>query len=304
MTADVAAGLVKARLADRYRRFRSPHPVHVLRWLRNGMLLSLAAAALLYLWVVMQAGGDITAAQRTQQAVMDLNNASIAVTAAESELNYTFSHEDVTLVGTGSAFVNQITTVNKFLTLAAEDNAAGAEGKSEIQLVENQLTSYLQQSETAVSDNSNGPLLSKAGQSYADSAAGDLTSAIGMLSDAEKAALSGQRATWALRPEKFSWALLGPVVGMLALFVGTVNLLARHFRRTVSPLLWGALAITTLTMATVEAFNATDAQSLAATPWAGSPVTIAAVLLLLLTAAVLAARAYQPRLAEYWFEPS
>jgi hypothetical protein len=276
----------------------------VLRWLRNGMLLSLAAAALLYLVVAIQAGSDISAARRTQQAVMNLNNASTAVKNAEIELSDAFSREDVTLVGTGSAFVNTITQVNKSLTLAAESNAAGTEGASEIQFVENQLTSYLQQSETAVSDYGHGPVLGDAGQDYANSGGDNLTSAIGDLSDAEKTALSGQRATWALSPGVFSWALLAPVVGMLALFVATVNLLARHFRRNVSPLLWGALAITTLTMATVGAFNAIDAQNLAATPLAGNPVTIAVVLLLLLAAAVLAASAYQPRLAEYRFEPS
>lgn len=304
MTADVAAWPVGARLADRYRRLRSAHPVHVLRWLRNGMLLTLAAAALLYLWVAIQAGSDIAAARRTQQANNDLGSASSAVKAAGTALDHTFSHEYVPLVGTGSDFVSQINQVNKYLTLAAENNAAGMAGTLQIQYVENQFTSYLQLSENAVTDSDHGNALGQAGQGYAADGEANVLLAIGDVVTSEKKALTVQRESWALNPWWFWWALLVPALGVLAFFMATASVLAHRFRRGVSPLLWAALLITTLTMITAGVVNSADAQRLTATPWTGSPVAITLILLLLAAAAAMAARAYQPRLAEYRFDPS
>src|ERR1022692_3965127 len=140
-----------ARLRVGSRDFERPpiHPVDVLHWLRNGILLCVAATAAMYLWVAIQAGSDIAAAQRTQQAITDLGAASSAVKAAGSALDYAFSREDPTLVGTASV----------------------------------------------------------------------------------------------LHPATFWWALLGPVIGFLLLAAATARVLARHFRRHVSPYLWGALLI-------------------------------------------------------------
>jgi len=291
------------RIAGQYRRLRSAHPVDVLRWLRNGVLLGVAAAALLYLWVAIQAGSDIAAARRTQQAIADIGKAGNAVTDAKNALNNAFSHEDVTLVGTGSDFVNQITQVNKYLTLAAEGNAAGAEGTGEIQYVQNQLASYLQLSETAVRDYALGRPLGRAGLLYAVGAAGDVQSAIAGLSKAEQTALDAQRSAWTLDPGTFWSALLGPVIGMVLLVAATANIVARHFRRHVSRRLWGSLLMTAATMVTAGLFNSADARSLSADPWAGHPATMAFALTLLLAAAVLAQLAYRPRLAEYRFQP-
>src|SRR5260221_5502515 len=114
MTVQALTRRTQPRIAGQYRRLRSAHPVHVLRWLRNGMLLGVTAATLLYLWVAIQAGSDIAAARRTQQAIADIGKAGIAVTDAGNALDHAFRHEDVTLVGTGSDFVNQITQVNKY----------------------------------------------------------------------------------------------------------------------------------------------------------------------------------------------
>jgi hypothetical protein len=293
-----------SRIAGRYRRLRSAHPVHVLRWLRNGVLLGVAAAALLYLWVVIQAGDDIAAAQRTQQAIADIGQASGAVTQAGKALNRTFSSEGVTLVGTGASFVNQITQVNKYLTLAAEDNAAGTEGTGKIQYVQNQLASYLQLSENAARDYDLGTTLGQAGKGYASSGETDVLSAMDDLREAEQTALDAQRAAWALDPGTFWWALLGPVIGMLLLVAATANVVTRHFRRHVSGWLWGSLLITAVTMVTAGFFNSADARSLAADPWAGHLATRIIALLLLLAAAVLAQLAYRDRLAEYRFQPS
>lgn len=303
MTVQARARRTQPRIAGQYRRLRSAHPVHVLHWLRNGVLLGVAAAALLYLWVAIQAGSDIAAARQTQQAIADIGKAGNAVKDAGKALDHAFAYEDVTLVGTGSEFVNHITQVNKYLTLAAEGNAAGAEGTSEIQYVQNQLASYLQLSETAVRDYALGMPLGQAGRKYAVGAEGDVQSAIAGLSKAEQTALDAQRRTWTLDPGTFWWVLLGPVIGMLLLVAATANIVARHFRRHVSRWLWGSLLITAATMVTAGFFNSADARSLSADPWAGHPATMAIALPLLLAAAVLAQLAYRPRLAEYRFQP-
>jgi hypothetical protein len=297
------AGRTQPRIAGQYRRLRSAHPVHVLRWLRNGMLLSVAAAALLYSWVVIQAGSDIAAARQTQQAIADIGKAGHAVTDAGNALNHAFRYEDVTLVGTGFDFVNQVTQMNKYLTLAAEGNAAGAEGTRELQYVQNQLASYLQLSETAVRDYALGTPLGQAGRQYAMGAEDDVQSAIAGLSTTEQRALDAQRHAWTLDPGTFWWTLLGPVIATLLLVAATANIVTRHFRRRVSRWLWGSLLITAATMVTAGLFNSADARSLSADPWAGHPATMAAALPLLLAAAVLAQLAYRPRLAEYRFQP-
>jgi hypothetical protein len=303
MTMQALARRTQPRIPGPYRRLRSAHPAHVLRWLRNGVLLGVAAATLLYLWVAIQADSDIAAAQRTQQAIVDIGKAGNAVTDAGKALDDVFHKEDPRLVGTGSNFVNYITQVNKYLTLAAEGNAAGAEGTRDIQYVENQLASYLQLSETAVRDYALRKPLSTLGLKNAVGAESDVKSAIGMLTSTEQTALDAQRRAWALDPGTFWWALLGPVIGTLLLVAATVNIVTRHFRRHVSRWLWGSLLITAATMVTAGFFNSADARSLSPDPWAGHPATMVVALLLLLAAAVLAQLAYRPRLAEYRFQP-
>ena len=268
------------------------------------MLLGVAVSALLYLWVAIQAGDDISAARQTSQGVADIEEASTAARTAGAALRDAFATEDVTLTGTGSAYVNEITQVNKYLALAAEDNAAGTEGTSKIQFVQGQLGTYLQLSENAVRDYGVGRQLGLAAETYAASGEGDLLAALGDLKTTEQAALRAQRGAWPLDPGAFWWTLLGPVIGVLLLAGATAHVLARHFRRHVSPRLWGALLTTAAIMITAGFLNWSDARHLSADRWAGHPVTLAVALLLFLAAAVLAHLAYRPRLAEYRFKPS
>jgi hypothetical protein len=291
-------------LTTQYRRLCGVHPSYLLRWLRNGVMLCLAATALFYLWVATQADSDIVAANRTRQSLGDIRNASSAMAGAQEALTDVVAHEDVTLVGTGSEFVNRITQVNKYLTLAAEGNAAGAEGTAQIQYVQNQLASYLQLSENAVRDYSRGGPLGKAGMSYASGGQSDVQSAISSLYAAEQKALQAQRSAWALAPGTFWWALLGPVIGMLLLGTATVITVARHFRRHVSRWLWSSLLTVTAVTITVGFFNASDARSLPSSQWASHPATMTIALLMLAAAAVQAYLAYYPRLAEYRFQPT
>lgn len=290
--------------AGQYRRLRSAHPVLALRWLQNSVLLGTAAAALLYVWVAVQADHDIDASRRTSQAIADIGKASRAASDAGKALHTAFTGKDVTLIGTGSDYVNEITQVDKYLTLAAEDNAAGTEGTSEIQFVSGQLQTYLQLSENAVRDYGGGKTFGLAAESYASGGDGDLQSALADLKATEQRALSAQRGSWPLDPWAFWLALLGPVIAVLLLVVATTQLLARHFRRHVSPWLWGSL----LTSATVEVtagfFNWSDERHLSASRWASNPATVSIALVLFAGAGVLAYLAYRPRLAEYRFRPS
>jgi hypothetical protein len=297
-------------LAGQYRQLRTAHPVRVLRWLRNGMLLGVAAAALLYVWVAIQAGHDINAARRTGQGIMYIGKAAGAVNAAGTALGHTSATEDVTLTGIGKGYVTQVAQVEQYLTLVTADNAAGTEGTSQLQFVQGQFAEWLGLSATAIGDYSAGGYLGPAGELAASGgqgqsgAQGDLVSALGDLATIEQNAQNAQRHAWPLDPGTFWWVLLGPVIGLLLLAGATAHVLARHFRRPAGPWLWGSLLITTATMITVGFLNLNDEQELAANQWAGHPVTLTGALLLLLVAAVLAYLAYGPRLAEYQFKPS
>lgn len=287
-----------------YRRLRAAHPVYVLGWLRNGVLLGIAAAALLYLLVAIQASSDIGTAIRTRQAIRDISAASIAVTDAGKALNRTLTAEDVELTGTGSNYVNDISEVSRDLALAAENNGAGTDGTSEIQFAQGQLQTYLQLSENAVSDGELGSQLAAAGGSYATRGASGLATALGGLSQAEQTALRTQRGAWPIDPAAFWWALLGPVIAVLVLAGATARLLARHFRRHVSPWLWGSLLTVTATAATAGFLNLDDELTLSQDPLAGHPVALACALLLFLAAAVMAHLGYRRRLADYRFQSS
>jgi hypothetical protein len=297
-------------LAVRYRQLRTAHPVRVLRWLRNGMLLTVAAAALLYAWVVIQAGNDINAARRTTEGINYIGKAVDAVNAAGTALSHTSATEDVTLTGIGKPYITKVDQVSGYLAVVAEDNGAGAEGTSQIVFVEGQFGVFRALSETAIGDYSAGGYLGPAGELTAlggrgqPGGQGDLVSALGDLKTIEKNALDAQHRAWPLDPGVFWWVLLAPVIGGLLLAGATAHVLARHFRRPAGLWLWGSLLITAATMITVGFLNGNDEQELAANQWAGHPVTLTIALLLLLVAAVLADRAYRPRLAEYHFKPS
>lgn len=291
-------------LTAQYRRLRAVHPINVLRWLRNGMLLSVAAASVLYLWVAVQAGHDIDAARRTRQAITDIQQARGTVRNAGEALSTAVDREDVTLTGTGSDYINQITQVHKYLTLAAENNAAGTEGAIEIQSVQGLLVTYLRLSENVARDYGRGKPLGEASLTYAAGGEENLLNTLNDLKGTEQRALSAQRGAWPLATGMFWWAMLGPVIAMLLLLVATAQVLARHFRRHVSRWLWGSLLTTAAAVVTVGLFNARDARELAADPWAGNPATMTIALLLFLAAGVQAYLAYRPRLDEYRFPPS
>lgn len=296
---------VPRTVAGQYRRLRATHHANVLRWLRNGVVLCTLAAAPLYLWVAIQAGHDIAAAHRTNDAMNNIDLASTAVKSADSALKTTFEHEDINLIGTGSDYLNDITQVSKNLTLAAEGNDADANTTRDAQ---DELATYLTLSENAVrdyaTDTSSGHRLGLAAESYASSSETTLGSTLGELQQSEQAAFQAQRGAWAIDPRAFWWALLGPVIAVTVLMAATAYVLARHFRRRVSPWLWSSLLTLAATAVTVGLFNWNDERHLYTKPWAGNLATLIAAPALFVLAAIFAYLAYRLRLAEYRFQPS
>jgi ABC-type Na+ efflux pump permease subunit len=297
--------------------------VEVLTWLRNGVLLCVLATAAVSLGVTLQASSDISAARSTRQAIGSVNDAR-AVTALAGQtlqcamaLNFVLQNctdqagdalrpEDVTLTGTPSSYANDITRVIIDLSAVTEDNGPRAAETPQNQYVVNLLTGYVQQSEIAVTDFSQGTALGQAGDSYAQSAEQSLSGALGDLGQAEQSALRAQRGTWSLNPglAGFWWALAGPFVLLLLLTMATARVLASHFRRLLGGRLLGALALAAATAAALGWLNARDAAELAADPWASHPATLAIAMALFAVAAYFAYRAYQPRLDEYLFRPA
>jgi ABC-type Na+ efflux pump permease subunit len=307
----------------RYRRLRDAHPVDALRWLRTGVLLCVIATAAVCLGVTLQASNDISTARSTQQAIDAINGANAEAALASQTLQCIMAltfvpknctvkagevmrPEDVTLTSAPEAYGNDITRVIIDLTAVTEDNGSRTVETPQTQYIVNLLTSYVQQSEIAITDYSQGTALGQAGESNAQSAEMSLQSALSHLRQIERSTLRAQRGTWSLNPglPGFWWALASPFVVLLLLTVATARVLARHFRRLVSGWLLGALAVTAATAAALGYLNARDAASLAADPWASHPVTLTIAMLLFAVAAGLAYRAYQPRLDEYLFRPA
>ena len=308
MTVNTTARHAALRIFDgRDRRLRAAHPVSVLRWIRNGVLLCVLAAALLCLWVATQASNDIRTARRTSQAVTDIVRAETAASNADTALGDAFTDVDITLTSTGSGYFVYVNEVSSDLTLAAEDNGAGQKGTSTIQYVQDQVQNYLSLSEKAVNDYGaavGGPTLGKAAEGYAATSNKDLTMALSNLRVIEIKAFGAQRGAWPLDPGAFWWALLGPVAGMVLLTATTAHVLARYFRRHLSRWLWVSLLVTVATAVVVGVLNLSEEQRLSQDPRAGQPATLTFALLLFLLAAVLAYLAYRPQLAEYRFESS
>lgn len=300
-----------------YRRLRSSHQVRVLRWLRNGMLLAVAATLLLYLGVVNDAHRRIDTARQTEQAIMDISNAYKASSAANTALSQAFEVGDPTLSNTGSTFASDTSQATAYIVAASGGNAAGPSGEQQLQFIQGQLGTCISLADTAVLEY--GSLNREAAQAASSclidpdqqpvngaevTDTGGLTAALADLELREDGALAGQRASFWLHPGAFLWLLLLPSFAMLALLIATGYVLARYFRRLVSPLLAGALLVTASVAVAVGAFSASDDAHLSADPWAPHLATELCVLVLLAAALVLTYFGYRSRLAEYRFQAS
>ncbi|MFE3588317.1 hypothetical protein ACFXOY_12400 [Streptomyces niveus] len=295
----------------------------MLRWLRAGVVAMVAVTALLYQVVSTEAEQQMAAARSTDAAIEDIETAHEAARKADSALLKAFESEQVSLIGTGTAFANHTASVSTHITSAAEGNAAGERGQTQIQFVQGQLTTCLQLADTAVRDYAR---TGKQGMNAAREAlthrrelnpdtglpiagTGGLVASLSDLLTTEEKARAQQLDSLWLNPAYMYPLLVGPAAVMTLLVLATGHIVARHFRRYVSPLLLVALLATVSAGVTTAVFSAADAHQLvehplARDPLARHPLTLSLALASLATAAVLAHLSYGPRLAEYRFPRS
>lgn len=299
-----------ARPAGRaYRQFRQAHPVTRLRWLRNGVLLCVLAAALLYLWTALAARQDIATVNRTQQTISVINATRADVSTAQRGLNYALGHDGSAPADESSSYtVNLLNASAKFAGTA--QGALGPEEVIYFRHISKGLPAYLELSDTAVSEavaafrTRSGPVSGQLPVMIAEQQGTDMLSELESLRAEEQAALHAQRDAWALDPDAFWWVLLAPVIVLVLLVAATVRVLADHFRRYASPWLWAAVTVTAAATVITGLFATADESHRSADPWAGHPATITVALLLYAAAGVAAYIAYHPRLAEYRFQSS
>jgi len=323
---------------SRYSWWGEAHPVKVLRRLRNGVLAAVAALALVCVVVAVEAHSRIETVNATRTSLWHIGAAEKAASDAAVELRSTFDNRDVNLTGTGTRFVTSIGSANSNIALAAPGIASRENGEMRFQFVLGQLATSVHLAETAVqqyedfegkegyhkqADDPAWEAMTKENESY-DSAAvpntGGLIPALEDLMDHQRKAYVDQRPL--LLDPVFLWSLLlVPTLGVLLCGGATAHVLARHFRRLLSPLLGAALLITVAVTVTGGVLGTclygrmpgendplppgmlqnSDLLSRAPTLLlAASGVTS----VLLAVAAVLVYFAYRPRLAEYRFGAS
>ncbi|MDH2390597.1 hypothetical protein QCN29_17725 [Streptomyces sp. HNM0663] len=284
-------------------RLRAAHPVVVLRWLRTGVLVTVAMTALLYVVVSTQAGNQVAAAERTDAAIKDIFDAQVAAGKADDALKGVAETQAEDLIGTSVQFTNATARVSSLLTSATEGNAAGRLGLSHIQFVQGQLTTCVQRANRAVRDESGMDVArqelnrerEKAGDNDNVTFTGGLMASLEDLEELQQQAVDEQRASHWLNPVLFWPLLIGPAVVMLVLVWASGRIIARHYRQYPSP----ALALAWLATAVVGIATGVLC-SLDRAPDAA----MAVMLPLLAAAGALAYLAYRPRLAEYRFPRS
>lgn len=310
------------------RRPRASHPVVALRWLRAGVLGTVAATTLLYLMVADRAGEQLATARRTQTAVEHIDEAQAETQKAKAALDAVseIGKEAMSLTGTGTDFATATARISSHLTSATESNGAGEQGLSHIQFVQGQLATTVQMANTAVLDGV--PAVLKAAEALdapekdppgtgaqgkgapaapgkdaqgprgaedaqADQEAAFFTGDLGQsLAGLEKLELDAKerRETSDWRDPGLLWPLfMAPLAVMLLLVCVTGRIVARSFRRYPSPALVLALLATASICVAMSAFP---------------PLDVAVALPVLAAAGALAYLAYRPRLAEYRFPRS
>ncbi|WNZ12529.1 hypothetical protein [Streptomyces sp. 11x1] len=302
------------------------HPVEVLRRLRNGVLACIAFVAVAVVAVGTEAMINSIAAERTEQSRSNIRRATTAAERARDELRLSFANGNVILTGTGSGFVNKIGEANTAIALAMEGNTTGKEGRRNFQFVLGQLATSVHLADIAAQQYDRFPAGEEHRQEVARSAlqameaddetyrrqsdgesvavpyTGGLIPALDALGDFQKAQAQRQRPDWVEPPVLLS-LLLGPALVQLILAWVTARVLATHFRRWVSPMLGASLLITFAVAVLVCAQGPQygDGHVLTQQSYA---MVMPVLLSLLAAAAVLAHRAYGPRLAEYRFPAS
>jgi hypothetical protein len=270
----------------------------VLRWLRTGVLGTVAVTALLYLVVANRAEEQIAAAKRTETAIRHIHDAYYQAGRADEALDAASETGAIDLIGAGADFANATARVSSLLTSATEGNAAGERGLSHIQFVQGQLATCVQMANTAVLDGKPG--MARARDALDDkpekdgekpvSFTGGLRQSLNDLEKLETEALDAQlQSGW--RNPHLRWPLfIGPMAVTLLLVCATGCIVAHHFRRYPSP----ALVVSVLATASIDVTMCVKTH----------PLDVTIALLVLAAAGALAYLAYHPRLAEYRFPRS
>ncbi|WP_406011103.1 hypothetical protein OG440_36925 [Streptomyces sp. NBC_00637] len=278
-------------------RLRTLHPIVVLRWLRVGVLGTVALTTLLYLVVANRAGEQTAAAERTDQAIVHIRNAHEQALKANEALEAVSQIKAINLTGTGADFANATARMSSHLTSATEGNAAGSRGLSHIQFVQGQLATWVQLADTAVLEGTSGverarkALLAEPALDGRTPVAftGGLLQSLADLEKVEEEAKEKQLRSGWRDPDLLKPLFEGPLAVMLLLVCASGFIVARRFRRYPSP----ALVVALLATASIGIRMSRTAH-----------LTMAIALPVLAGAGALAYLAYRPRLAEYRFPRS
>jgi hypothetical protein len=244
----------------------------------------------------------------------DVAGARTLAQQASDELTAVFA-KDPSLTDTGNAFSDAMSRLNaKIFDATLRSTAAGARGQQALGFVQGQIDTCQRLAGSAVleydslhspsADSSASACLSDpdqkvSGVSVPDT--GGLAAALADLEQLEGQTLAAQHTSFWLHPLRFVWLLLAPTLAMLALLAATGRILARHFRRIISPLLLLAVADTAVVALVLSVLSSSDDAHLSANPWAAHPVTMTIEGVALVGALLLVYLGYRPRLAEYRF---
>jgi hypothetical protein len=277
---------------------------------------------LLCLVIAFVARQKIAEADRTEQAITEIDQARDAANHASGSLETAFTDGAVQLTGTGDDFARYTDQISNDMFSANAGNAAGAAGTAQIHFILAQLDTCKDLAETDVRENSasgsdarqcltapdQGVPVKAPGTTRPTTVpvpgTGGLAAELTDLRKLEFDALTAQRGSIWLTPLIYWWLLLAPVLVMLVLGGASADILIRHFRRHIGVLLPSALLLTLAVAILVGSLSAVDSRDLPSDPPASRLPVVFLVAIALVAAMLLADRAYRPRLAEYRFPNS
>ncbi|MFG1916808.1 hypothetical protein [Micromonospora sp. NPDC048898] len=210
-------------------------------WLLGVTAVTLATSLAVFLGV---AGSADAAAQRSVPAILASYDAQDALRNAHLAAVENLGKGGVVLGGPGADYQRQIAAAGQYLTLLAENNAAGAEGTQDIQTIEALLVTYtgiIGQADARFRDADLGAL-GVAALRDAASLLNDILVRLQDLRGKQLLALDDQvDNTWTDTLTVAVWLL--PLVALGVLLVRAQVYLTRRFRRTVNvPLLLATVA--------------------------------------------------------------
>ena len=217
-----------------------------------------------------------TVRDQTAPAVLDVASARAALMQAHSAAVNSFVHQGAQLVGPGEQYATDLAVAEQDLARAAGDNAGGATGSGELQLLAGLLTTYsgwMSQASTHYSVAAPVPYLSDLWYAARSLYGDDQTLAhLETLADTQRQELDRQLSEgWQDPITVLAWAL--PALALLGLLVHTQLYLWRKFGRRFNPGLLGATALLLALMAATSSEFVLAGQAHAATTALTSYIT-------------------------------